>query len=302
MTNFIQTSQGKFHYYSLGESDKFVFFCHGHSMSAGTYLPFLRKITNQDFKVVAPDLRGHGFSTKDKIQHIKNWDIFIKDIEAFLTAIAKPPMFNQQSKVTSHKSFIRPPFIGMGHSIGGFFVYAAAALYPNLFSGIILLDPIILPQKMVLGNFLARITGLAGKFRLPRMARNKKSQFASKQEALTHYSGKVMFKTWLPEFVEAYVETAITQDSNEDTVSLCCHPEFEAMIYESLPLNIWRFAGQINVPVLIVRGGTSDMFVPKAERRLSKIIKDCRFITLEGLSHFMMMEDPDRVIAAILDF
>jgi pimeloyl-ACP methyl ester carboxylesterase len=291
--NFIQTPQGRFHYYSLGKSDKPVFFCHGNSMSAGSYLPFLHKLADQGLQVFAPDLRGHGFSTKDKTQNIKNWDIFIKDVRAFLTAISNPMMHNRKSQITNRK------FVGMGHSLGGFLVYATAALYPGLFSGIILLDPIILPPEIVLIIFLARKTGLAGKFRLSRMTRNKKFQFTSKKEALEHYSGKGMFKTWLPEFIEAYVETAIAQDFGKNTFSLCCHPEFEAMIYESLPLNIWNFAGQINVPVTIVRGGNSDMFVHKAEKRLSRMIKDCRFVTLEGLSHFMMMEDPDRVIAAI---
>jgi pimeloyl-ACP methyl ester carboxylesterase len=290
--NFIQTSQGKFHYYSTGNSDKAIYFCHGNSMSAGTYLPFLHKVADKGFKIFAPNLRGHGFSTKDKTQHIKNWDIFIKDVEVFLTAITKPTVSNQ-------KSLAKPPLIGMGHSLGGFLIYAAAALYPGLFSTIILLDPIILPPKIVLLSALARFTGLAGKLPLPKTTRNKKFQFASKKEALTHYSGKGMFRSWLPEFVEAYVETAIAQDSDEDTVSLCCHPEFEAMVYESLPLNTWRFAGQINVPVLLVRGGTSDMFVHKTGKRLSRMIMDCRLITLEGLSHFMMMEDPNRVIAAI---
>ena len=294
-TNSIETSQGRFHYYDIGDSDRTIYFCHGNSLSAGSYLPFLQKVADKGFKVIAPDLRGHGFSTKEKTQAIKSWDIFIKDVEAFVTAITKPPMLNQKSQITNPKSII-----GMGHSVGGFFVYAAAALYPGLFSRIILLDPIILPPEIILFGAAIRLMGMERKFWLSRMARNKRFQFASKKDALKHYSGKGMFRYWLPEFIEAYVETAITNSATNNTVSLCCDPELEAMIFESPPLNTWKFAGQIDIPVLLVRGGTSDMFVHKTGKRLSRMIMDCRLITLEGLSHFMMMEDPDKVISAIL--
>jgi alpha-beta hydrolase superfamily lysophospholipase len=58
--NFINTSQGFFHYHVRGESGHQVHFCHGLSLSAGTYLPFLESLSRHDLKIFAPDLRGHG--------------------------------------------------------------------------------------------------------------------------------------------------------------------------------------------------------------------------------------------------
>lgn len=129
--NFINTTQGFFHYHALGESGDQIHFCHGNSLSAGTYLPFLEKLCSHNLKVYAADIRGHGFSTKEKTLQIKNWDIFIKDLEQVVLSITNPPV------------------IGIGHSIGGYFTYAAAALFPRLFSKVILLDPIIFPVKIV---------------------------------------------------------------------------------------------------------------------------------------------------------
>ncbi len=281
--NFINTSQGFFHYHVRGESETRVHFCHGLSLSAGTYLPFLEKLAEHHLKIYAPDLRGHGYSTKENTLEVKNWDIFVKDLEQFVSTIANPPV------------------IGIGHSIGGYFAYAAAALYPGLFSKLILLDPIILPQRIVFLCVLARKLGLDGKHPLPRMTRKKKFEFNSKEEALDHYSGKGMFKPWQPEFVRAYVETAVEQES-ATSWELCCNPEFEARIYESVPFETWRFAGQINIPVLVVRGEKSSLFYRQAGMKLAKKIKDCRFITLENMGHFLMMENPDRVIDTILPF
>ncbi|NOX34251.1 MAG: alpha/beta hydrolase [Deltaproteobacteria bacterium] len=281
--NFINTGQGFFHYHVLGESGRQIHFCHGNSLSAGTYLPFLEKLCTCNFKIYAPDIRGHGFSTKENTVRVENWDIFVKDIEQIVSSITKPPV------------------IGIGHSIGGYFTYAAAALYPHLFSKLILLDPIIFPPEIVLFATLIRKTGFARHLSLPKMTRGKKSEFQSRKEALAHYSGKGMFKSWKPEFVRAYVDTAIEKDSST-TYGLCCSPEFEAQIYEFVPFNTWRHANHINIPVLVVRGEKSDLFFKKAGQRLAKKMKNCTFVEQKKLGHFLMMEDPDKIIDIILPF
>jgi len=282
--NFITTSRGAFHYHVLGEDGgQQVHFCHGNSLSAGTYLPFLEKLSSHGLQVYASDIRGHGFSTRENTARIKNWDIFIRDLEQVISSITKPPI------------------IGIGHSIGGYFTYAAAALYPHLFSRVILLDPIIFPVKMVWGAALIRKIGLAGNFALSKMTRGKKSEFLSREAALAHYSQKGMFKSWKPEYVQAYVETAI-EKVTQTRWRLCCNPEFEARIYELVPFDTWRHAGSIKVPVLVVRGGKSNLFYGQAGIRLTKKIKDCTFVELKNLGHFLMMEDPDKIMETILPF
>lgn len=281
--NFINTARGFFHYHALGESENQIHFCHGNSLSAGTYLPFLEKLSSHNLKIYAADIRGHGFSTKENTTRIKSWDIFIKDLEQIVSAITKPPV------------------IGMGHSIGGYFTYAAAALFPHLFSKIVLLDPIILPVKTLWLAALFRKAGLAGRLPLPKMTRSKKKEFHSRQEALVHYSGKGMFKSWKPEYVQAYVDTAIEKDTTT-TYELCCNPELEAQIYEFVPFNTWRHVSHIDIPVLVVRGERSDLFHKHAATRLIKKIKDSTFVELKKSGHFFMMEDSDKTIDTILPF
>ena len=281
--SFINTPRGFFHYHRLGQTGKQIHFCHGSSLSAGTYLPFLEDLAEEGFRVVASDLRGHGFSTKDQTAKIESWQIFIKDMAALVASITKPPV------------------IGMGHSIGGYFTYAAAALYPHLFSRLVLIDPIIFPPMVVWAAALLRKTGLSGRLKLAQMARNKKAEFGSRQEALAHYKGKGMFASWQQASVEAFVATAVEQDTT-DTYSLCCLPEFEAQIYEHVPFDTWSHAAKIKVPVMVVRGETSDLFFRGAGRRLEKKITDCRFVELDGMGHFMMMENPGRVVKTVRPF
>jgi pimeloyl-ACP methyl ester carboxylesterase len=243
----------------------------------------LQKLANQDFKVLASDIRGHGFSTRERTSLVASWDIFIKDLELLVKSISKPPV------------------IGIGHSIGGYFTYAAAALYPGLFSKLILLDPIIYPSKTLWSSAIIRTLGLSGYHWLPKTTRSKKSEFDSKQDALDHYLGKGMFKSWNHEFVEAFVDTAIEQDTAV-SYELCCNPEFEAQIYETLPLNTWSHLSNIDIPVMVVRGENSHMFHRSSGQKLNKKIKNSKFIELDSLGHFLTMEDPDRIIETILPF
>lgn len=279
-SHFIENSQGLFHYYHTKTAGDQIFFCHGNSMSAGTYLPFLEKLADEGFDILAPDIRGHGTSTKEQTQEVKNWDIFLKDLEQLVQSIA------------------RPPVIGMGHSMGGYFIYAAAALYPKLFSRIILLDPIILEKKTVWMAGLTRVFNLAKYHPLAKMARNKKASFASPQDALAHYSGKGMFKTWAPEFVQAFVDTAI-QKRPSGKCSLCCAPEFEAQMYTLVPFDTWQHAANIHVPTLVVRGQNSEMFARQSGLTLEQKINDCTYLEMENLGHFFTMEDPDAVLSVL---
>lgn len=283
LEKFINTGQGLFHSYVIGEGRSRVHFSHGNSLSAGTYLPFLEKLAGHQFKIYATDIRGHGYSTKENTAQVQNWDMFITDLEQVVSTITTPPV------------------IGIGHSFGGYLTYAAAAVFPHLFARVILLDPIIFPQQMVWMAALLRKTGLAGKLKLARMTRARKSEFESRQAALMHYTGKGMFRSWHPEYVRAYVNTAIEKDT-ADTWSLCCHPEFEAQIYESVPFNTWQHADRIRVPVLVVRGQDSDLFSRAAGLGLTKKINHCTFVEQPGNGHFLMMEDPENTIDILVPF
>ena len=119
---------------------------------------------------------------------------------------------------------------------------------------------------------IARKLGLLGYHWLPKTTRSKKNEFTSRQDALDHYAGKGMFKSWKQEFANVFVDTAIQKDS---TVSyeLCCNPEFEAQIYEALPLNTWRYLSRIDIPTMIVRGENSPLFYKSSGRKLTKKLK-----------------------------
>ena len=227
---------------------------------------------------------GGGEEDQPGVDRIRHWDIFAEDLKHLV---------EQKMSV---------PVIGIGHSLGAVTTYIAAAQYPHLFSAIILIDPVILPHRMLWLLAAVKLMGLRGAIPLAKMARRRRRQFKSKQEALRLFAaGRGIFKNWSKEFVQAYLECGLLE-KDEKTAVLNCDPELEAQIFESIPLNVWRYAKKIRCPVLAIRGELSDIFAADAAERLKGRIADYELQTVPRSGHFPPMEKPQESAHLILDF
>ena len=195
-----------------------------------------------------------------------------------------------------------PPIIGMGHSLGAVTTAICAARHPELFSALILIDPVFLPPRLLRRITLLRWLGLDGILPLVRGARRRRRQFKSKTEALKRFtSGRGIFKTWSPEFVHAYLECGLLV-KDPQTAVLTCDPELEAQIFASVPADVWHHVGRLTCPVLAIRGGKSDVFTAESEKLLKSLLPHCEVVTMPDCGHFPTMEKPADTAAAILDF
>ena len=280
---FIDTPGGRTHFLDFGGSGIEAHFLHANGFCAGTYTPFIKFLAGE-LRVVASDVRGHGGSVRLNTQRIRHWRIFAEDL---------------RRRIQRNMS---PPVIGIGHSLGAVCTYIAASMYPDLFSGIVLIDPPILDGYTLAAMAVLKMLGLRGNIPLARNARRRKKTFNGKQEALRRFtSGKGIFKSWSTDFVEAYLECGLLE-MDSGTAVLRCDPELEAQIFESIPLNVWSYARRIACPVLVFRGEHSDVFTDAAARRLTRVIADCRLKILPDCGHFIPMESPRACAREILQF
>jgi pimeloyl-ACP methyl ester carboxylesterase len=279
---YLDTTGGKLHYLDWGGPGKQAHFLHGNGFCAGTYTPFIRYLLD-DLHFLASDVRGHGGSDQLNIRRVRHWSIFAEDLKTLV------------------EQTMSPPVIGMGHSLGAVTTYIAAAKYPQLFSCIILFDPSILPRRRLWTIAVMRLVGLAGNIPLARGARNRRKIFQGKKEALKRFaSGRGIFKTWSKEFVESYLECGLLEKDAE-TAILKCDPELEAQIFESTPLDVWRYAQKISCPVLAIRGEHSDVFTADSAERLN-CIADYELKTIPDSGHFVPMEKPEECARIIKEF
>ena len=165
-----------------------------------------------------------------------------------------------------------------------------------------LIDPPILSYKKLWLIRAAKLLGQARRIPLARMARRRKRTFRSKEEAFERFSaGRGIFKTWSEDFIRAYLECGLLEKDDKQAI-LKCDPELEAQIFEAIPLDIWRYAGDIRCPVLALRGEHSPTFLPEAARRLGRFIRDYTLETVPGTGHFLPMEKPAACALLVDDF
>eukprot|EP01097_Dermamoeba_algensis_P005301 TRINITY_DN3363_c0_g2_i1.p1 TRINITY_DN3363_c0_g2~~TRINITY_DN3363_c0_g2_i1.p1 ORF type:complete len:306 (-),score=70.39 TRINITY_DN3363_c0_g2_i1:374-1291(-) len=102
-----------------------------------------------------------------------------------------------------------PPLIGIGHSLGGALTYCASVKRPDLYSGIVLIDPPFYSQaKRLLFTVLSSL-GAGEVHPLIRNTLNRRNKFSSKEEAADHLRKKKLFQKFHPQVFDDFLQHGI---------------------------------------------------------------------------------------------
>jgi pimeloyl-ACP methyl ester carboxylesterase len=195
----------------------------------------------------------------------------------------------------------RAPIVGVGHSLGGVLSALAAAAAPELFSRLILLDPVVFTgTRSLIWGWMKRL-GLNRRFHLARLAERRRDRWPDRSSHRAAWSGKPVFRSWDPGVFEDYLNAGVV-DASDGSVRLRYPRAWEARIFAICPHHLWPDLRRVRVPTLIVRGETSDTLTAAAAGRMMREMPDARCVEIEGTSHFLPMEKPDEVAKLILDF
>jgi pimeloyl-ACP methyl ester carboxylesterase len=187
------------------------------------------------------------------------------------------------------------PVVGVGHSMGGAALLMAGLDAPELFAGLVLFEPIVVPTAAepapgVPSNFLAE------------GARRRRSAFASFDAALANFGSKPPMDAFTPAALEAYVRFGLAP-GDDGQVHLKCAPEHEARTYEMGGAHAtFDRLGEVRVPTRYLSGrvepGQPSSFTePLAERTPGAVYE-----RLDHVGHFGPMEDPAGLAAAVARF
>lgn len=191
--------------------------------------------------------------------------------------------------------------LGIGHSLGGTLTALAAVAEPELFSALVLIDPVIFTwPRSWLWSAMQRL-GLAGRFPLVQRASERRDRWSGRGAVRIAYRDRRAFAGWAPEAFEDYLAAGFV-DAAEGGVRLRYPREWEARIFEVCPANVWPELARISVPVLFLRGELSDTFLRSAARRGTRRIAGARAVEVAGSSHFLPFERPEEVAREIVRF
>jgi pimeloyl-ACP methyl ester carboxylesterase len=254
---------------------------HANSFSKGTYIPLLSQLA-RDFRILAPDQRGHGGTTFPAVaRKLRSWRIFGRDLTRFLEEVAGEPAYL------------------FGHSLGAVAAMYAAKARPDLVRALVLAEPVTLPYGPHRRIRLAQITGMHDRLNpMSNQARARRARFPDRAAARAAYDGRGAFATWRGEFLDAFVEDGLVEDGEE--VKLACAPAWEAAVYSYAPAEIWRLYAQVRPRTLILHGDTEPTVIrPETARRIAKLMPEVELRRVPGTTHFLPMERPDAVIAGL---
>ncbi|MCC6802724.1 MAG: alpha/beta hydrolase [Anaerolineae bacterium] len=217
------------------------------------------------------DFRGHGRSTTPAPPY--EWRFFADDVLGVAQA------FGLRGAV------------GVGHSLGGHAITAAAARQPGLFAALLLIDPVILPRDHYVGVV-----------ELEHFTARRRSDWASPDEMYERFSERPPFDRFQPEVLHDYVDYGLKLSPGGAGCVLACAPAYEAATYNyGSAANIYPEIATIAIPVTILRaGGQVDASVsnfagsPTAPD-LAAAFPNAVDVPLPQYSHFIPMEAPEMV-------
>jgi pimeloyl-ACP methyl ester carboxylesterase len=241
-------------------------------LHARTWNQIIARMPNR--RAIAFDMRGHGLSAKPESPY--EWHLFGEDTAALARALG-----------------LRGA-TGVGHSMGGHSLALAAAMAPEAFAELILIDPVIMPPALY-----------TGRPREPHFARRRRNQWTSPDEMFESFKDRLPFRTWDPAVLRDYCDYGLVPAVDGNGYVLACPPEIEASIYEASTLrdaNISDRLGEIEAPVTVIRAprfmpsqeGPMDMTASLTAPDLATRFRHGRDIVVQH-SHFIPMEAPELV-------
>ena len=269
------------HYRAGEKKGKRIHILHGTGFSAMTMAAMASQLPS-DSSIWITDVPGHGLSTQPTTR-MPSWQ---KMADTVADAIY------QQANVK-----INGPLIGIGHSMGAILTLLAAAKYPDLFSEIILLDPVLFKNEMIIAQQLMRATGIWRHRELVKSVGNRTAKWSSLEVMKSEIAGKSFYRPWHAQVINDYCQYSTTL--NEDnSVELSCSPTWEASIFGSYPKGLWQAVRKVTLPVNILVANKTYFFIPAAVKRAAKINKNIQWQKF-GNHHCFPMEQPIETAAVL---
>jgi pimeloyl-ACP methyl ester carboxylesterase len=249
-----------------------VVFSHANGFNARTYRSILAPLAGE-MRILAIDLRGHGSTTLPTvIEGRDGWAEFRGDLLAFLAAATEGPV------------------VLAGHSMGGTSSLLAAAAEPQRVKRLVLLDPVIFES--------ARDPAIAQESPLVEGALRRRAVFPSRAAALEAYVGRGAFRSWSREQIADYVAGGL-RDTPDGQVRLACTPEWEASNFRTHNYDPFKAFRESRCAIDIRRAEIASTC--RIEGREAELAATGRITvqTVPGTTHFLPMERPDVVQAAL---
>lgn len=235
-----------------------------------------------DQHVIALDLRGHGRSYRPN--SLSDWMETAKDVAAFV------------------RDQITAPVVAVGHSMGGYVAARAAALAPDKFAQLLLVDPVMLVPEIY-----AYEPDALGASPADHPVARRRNAWENAEQMIAHFASREPYAHWRDDVLVDYCTYGLVPAATGEGLELACQPALEASAY----MGAWRnnpypWIGEVACPTTILRARNAerksamDFSSSPTAPDLWKSFPDARDLHWPDVSHFIPMEEPDRLAKFIV--
>lgn len=190
--------------------------------------------------------------------------------------------------------------IGVGHSFGANATVMAATKRPELFSKLILIEPVVLPSWMYLATAFSPKWIVDRYHPVVKKTLERVDSWTSREVAFTQFRSKKVFEKMSDKALWDYVNS-VTEKTADEKFVLSYSKWWEAQIYSTIT-NPWKDLGALDHPFLAFRGETSDTISTEVWDKWKKLNNKGKFVEMNGAGHLVPVEQPSEVAAVIFEF
>ena len=265
-------------YIDFGGKGPILHFAHPNAYPPAGFRQFLEPLTEQ-FHVYAVEHRPLWPGSQP--EEMTDWVVIAEDLIRFFDQMGWQQV------------------IGVGHSLGGVATLYAAVSRPDLFSQVILIEPVMLPPAIL--QKIAENPGEGGFTKMVVGALKRRNHWESREAAFTRFRRKSVFNRFSDEALWDYVNSATQETANGD-FELMFPREWEARFYAMPPMGVWEAIAQLTQPTLAIRAAESNTLFPQAWTHWQKLQPDATFVELPDCGHMLTLERPSQTANIILNY
>ncbi len=261
--SYVSLSQGVVHYQLAGPADgKPVVLVHGYSVPSYVFDSTLRALSGAGYRVVSFDLYGRGLSDRPRVRYDR--DLLAQQLGELMDALHMP----------------KADLVGL--SMGGAVVGRFVASHPERVRSLVLIAPFTEAQDISVMGWPVLGDWIFWSWFLPSLPQHQGEDFAHPER----------FPDWASRFrpqmrYQGYGQALLSTGRNLITVASL--PDFGKV-------------GKQGTPTLLLWGDHDATIAYALSAKVQQAIPQARLVTLPGLGHLPVVEDPPAANEPIIEF
>lgn len=265
-------------FHNFGGKGPIIHFAHANAYPPGCYRqlfqPFLK-----EYQVIGMHQRPLWKGSRPS--KLKSWNQLADDLILFFE--------QQQFKQV----------IGIGHSMGGVVSIIAAIKRPDIFSKIVLIDPVIFPKHFA--RFNRFLPSFIKKQIIPpaKLSAKRRDSWPHQQMVFDSFRTKKVFRSFSDSALWDFIQAG-TKPDGKGAVTLTYPKDWETQIYITAP-SMLEPLKNLDLPILAIKGQYSNVITPEVWEEWKTAQPHNDFLEYPKSGHLVPMEFPVELATWILE-